>query len=498
MSDGLTGLGRRSALALVGAAVSGLSMVAILVIAGRSLDTAGAGEFFVAISLFAIVQGVCSLGIENGLQYFVPTMPTDDARRLMRQMAAGTIAFGLVVAVIVGVLARPFGNLLSEGGEGMETTVSVIRALALFLPFAGLYEVVMGALRASDAVLQSTVLDRILRPVAQVIAMFVSAVVDPRPLTLVMSWVIPTVVAVLIGLVLLRRVRLRGAVHRTDDIDQAQFWRYTGPRALARIAQTLTQRIDVLILAAVAPLGDAGVYGTVSRCMIAGVFIATALRQTIQPQLRRLVVAGDHDAVKTMYGASTTWLVLVTWPVYLAMITHAPVVMSAFGPDYVRGDTALMLLCSAMLVASGCGLVDVVLLMLGRSWLSSINIVIALVVNIVLNLILAPAYGMIGSAVAWVAAILATNLLPLVQTARAGLHPGGTALYTAMTISVATVFVPLGIERLVIGDGLVPFALTAVVSLGLYAAAIARFREQLLIDRLIGDLRRPRRIAVPQ
>ncbi len=498
MSDGLTGLGRRSALALVGAAVSGLSMVAILVIAGRSLDTAGAGEFFVAISLFAIVQGVCSLGIENGLQFFVPTMPTDDARRLMRRMAAGTTAFGLVAALIVGVLARPFGNLLSEGGEGMETTVSVIRALALFLPFAGLYEVVMGALRASDAVLQSTVLDRILRPIAQVIAMFVSAVVDPRPLTLVLSWVIPTIVAVLIGLVLLRRVRLRGAVHRTDDIDQRQFWRYTGPRALARIAQTLTQRIDVLILAAVAPLGDAGVYGTVSRCMIAGVFIATALRQTIQPQLRRLVVAGDHDAVKTMYGASTTWLVLVTWPVYLAMITHAPVVMSAFGPDYVRGDTALMLLCAAMLVASGCGLVDVVLLMLGRSWLSSINIVIALVVNIVLNLILAPAYGMIGSAIAWVAAILATNLLPLVQTARAGLHPGGSALYTAMTVAVATVFVPLGIERLVVGDGLVPFALTAIVSLGLYAAAIVRFRERLLIDRLVGDLRRPRRVPVPQ
>ena len=425
MGDGLTGLGRRSALALVGAGVSGVSMVAVLVIAGRSLSTERAGEFFVAIALFAIVQGVCSLGIETGLQYFVPTMHERGARRLIASMAGGSAAFGLTVAVIVGLLAGPFGELLGDGETGSSTT-AVIRSLAFFLPFAGVYEVAMGALRACDDVVRSTVLDRILRPIAQVAAMLVVAIVDARPLTLMLGWVIPTVVAVLIALGLLTRTRLRGTTAHIDEVDRGEFWRYTGPRALARIAQTLTQRVDVLILAAVAPLGDAGIYGTVSRCMIAGVFIATALRQTIQPQLRRLVLAGDHDAVKTMYGASTTWLVLVTWPVYLAMITHAPVVMSAFGPEYVRGDRALMLLCAAMLVASGCGLVDVVLLMLGRSWLSSINVVVALVVNLVLNLVLAPPLGMIGAAIAWVAAILTTNLLPLFQTSRVGLHPAAS------------------------------------------------------------------------
>jgi O-antigen/teichoic acid export membrane protein len=230
--------------------------------------------------------------------------------------------------------------------------------------------------------------------------------------------------------------------------------------------------------------------------MIAGVFIATALRQTVQPQLRRLVVKGDHDAVKTLYGASTTWLVLVTWPVYLAMITHAPVVMSVFGPEFVRGADALVLLCLAMLVASGCGLVDVVLLMLGRSWLSTINVLIALVLNIVLNLLLAPEYGMIGSAIAWVVAIMATNLLPLAQTMRVGLHPGGVPLTTAMVTSVATIAVPLAVERALFGTALVPFFVGVVVAAGLYAAAIIVLRERLLLDRLVHDLRRPRRVPV--
>ena len=114
----------------------------------------------------------------------------------------------------------------------------------------------------------------------------------------------------------------------------------TAPRSISRIAQTLTQRLDVLILAAVYPLDEAAVYGAVSRCMIAGVFIATALRQTVQPQLRRLIVRGDRGAVKQMYGATTTWLVLVTWPIYLTMMFNAPVVMRVHCPCARRGVRA--------------------------------------------------------------------------------------------------------------------------------------------------------------
>ena len=491
--DGLTGLGRRSALALVGAGVSGVATIATLIIASRTLTGPGAGEFFVAISLFAIIQGICSFGAETGLQYFVPTMAAPAARRLIWIVSAASAAIGLVVAVVVWFLAGPFGDLLGKGEATGGDTASVIRWVAVVLPFAGLYEVTMGALRSCDRVLVSTVIDRILRPLAQVVGMLVATAASAGSRGVVLAWALPNVVAVLCAVFLLTRLRLRNVAERTELVSQGVFWRYTAPRSVARIAQTLTQRLDVLILAAVYPLEEAAVYGTVSRCMIAGVFIASAVRQTVQPQLRRLIVHGDRAAVKNMYGASTTWLLIVTWPVYLAMITHAPLVMSAFGVDYVRGAPALVLLCLAMLVASACGLVDVVLLMLGRSWISTANVLVALVLNIALNLILAPMYGMIGSAIAWVVAILATNLLPLWQTTRDGLHPGGTPLSTAMVLSVSTVAAPLAIERILFGPTLTPFLVTSAIALALYAWTLHRFRDRVLLDRMVSDLRRPRR-----
>ena len=71
-------------------------------------------------------------------------------------------------------------------------------------------------------------------------------------------------------------------------------------------------------------------------------------------------------------------------------------------------------------------------------------------------------------------------------------------MYTATTLAAVTIFVPLGIERLVVGTALVPFAVTAALALAAYAFSIVRLRERLLIDRLVADIRRPRRSGAAQ
>ncbi len=142
-----------------------------------------------------------------------------------------------------------------------------------------------------------------------------------------------------------------------------------------------------------------------------------------------------------------------------------------------------------MLVASACGLVDMVLLMLGRSWLSTINVLLALVLNIVLNLALAPTFGMIGSAVAWVVAILTTNLLPLWQTSRVGLHPGGEPLATVTSIGAVTILLPLVVARALFGTGLTTFAIAYSIALAAYCLALYWARRKVLLDRFVSDLR---------
>ena len=493
--DGLSGLGRRSALGLAGAAVSGAATIGTILVANRSLGDEALGEFFVAITVFALAQGICSLGIDGGLQFWIPSLRPGAARRLVRRSILTVGAMGVLAALVVFALASWFADLVAEDGAG--DAAHLLRAVAIMLPFAGMYEAAFGALRSCDRILHSVVLDRFLRPLAQVTSMVIVAALDGGTMAMTFAFTVPIAVSVVLAIAIATRrsavARLPGA---REHLATSEFWRYTMPRAVARIAQVLTQRVDVLLLAALGSVADVGVYGTLSRCMIAGVFVATAVSQMVQPRLRRLIVRNETDAVKSMYGASTTWLVLATWPAYLAMAIFSPLVLRAFGGEAVRGQHALMLLCLTMLVASACGLVDVVLLMLGRSWLSTINVLAVLALNAVLNLTLIPAFGMNGAAIAWSVAILTTNVVPLLQVARSGLHPGGVPLFTAMSVGAIAFGVPLLLGRLVGGATLATFVAAFAVALLTYVAVIWKLRRRVLLHRFFGDFTRKQRVRV--
>ena len=77
---------------------------------------------------------------------------------------------------------------------------------------------------------------------------------------------------------------------------------------------------------------------------------------------------------------------MLAWPMYFALALFAPVLLRVFGHHYAGGATALAVLAVAMLVATGIGPVDVVLLMGGRSTWNLFNVVVALILNVVISL----------------------------------------------------------------------------------------------------------------
>src|SRR6185437_16689161 len=107
-----------------------------------------------------------------------------------------------------------------------------------------------------------------------------------------------------------------------------------------------------------------------------------------------------------------------TWPLYLLAVIYGPEVLSIFGHSYRAGHLVMVILGLTMLLATACGQVDMVLVTTGRSSWSLLNGLLAVVVNVGLDLILIPRYGIAGAAAGWSAAIALTNLLPLAQINR--------------------------------------------------------------------------------
>jgi hypothetical protein len=174
------------------------------------------------------------------------------------------------------------------------------------------------------------------------------------------------------------------------------------------------------------------------------------------------------------------------------LAAFAPALLRILGQSSADTQAVLVILGLTMLVATGIGPVDVVLLMGGKSSYNLINTVVALSVNVALNLLLIPRFGIVGAAVAWSVSILINNLAPLAQVwAMLRIHPfgAGSPIVAGTTIAI---FGGVGLlVRWAFGESLLVLLVYGAIVTAIYAAIVWRFRSPLEL-RSFNLRRRPK------
>jgi O-antigen/teichoic acid export membrane protein len=535
----LKDVARGSALNLIGALVAAVTTLVLTVVITREYSKPVAGAFFTAISLFLIVENAAGLGAWVGLVNFIARL-----RRLGHEDRVSAILRAAVIPVVVislactaGMLlfAEPLARLLLSGHLGKDgaapgTVADALRALALALPFAALADTLLGAARGYRAMKPTVVVDKIGRSTAQLLGVTIAVAAGSVAL-LAPLWALPYLPAAALGWYWLRRVRrdhrpgagtaggpgmngggpgmngasgstvaAGGAVARPGNAvsvgagvgsaTSRGFWRFTGPRAVANLAQITIQRIDIVLVAIILGPVEAAIYTAATRFLVAGQFANSALSQAAQPRFAELFAVDDRRGANVVYRATTAWLVVLTWPLYLLAVIYGPEILSIFGHSYRAGDMVMVILGLTMLVATACGQVDMVLITTGRSSWSLANGLMAVFVNVGLDLLLIPRYGITGAAIGWAVAIIITNLVPLAQLAVSKrLNPFGRGTFIAIGLSVVSfAVIPLAV-RAAAGPGAVASLSAVGAGCLVQAAGLWRFRDSLRLEALPGASR---------
>jgi O-antigen/teichoic acid export membrane protein len=498
---------------LAGAGVAGLSTVAVTLVVTRSFSQAVAGAFFTATSLFLIIQAIGSLGAATGTVYFIARLRSigqghrvpEVLRSAIRPVAIVSIAAAVALALAASPLARILvhGQFGQAGARPSEVTAA-LRALAIALPFAAMLDALLGATRGFRAMGPTNAVDRIGRSLVQWVGIAVVAAAG-NAAWLAPLWALPYVPAVYVAWLWLRHIQRRSEADglpvmadppvvswrdrasRGHPEEPLRFWRFTGPRGLAALAQSAIQRVDIVLVAIMRGPAEAAVYTAATRFLVIGQFGNQAISMASQPRFTEIFARGDLRGANRVYQVTTAWLVLLTWPMYLLAVSFGPQILTVFGHSYRTGADVMVILGLAMLLLTGCGQVDMVLVTTGRSSWSLVNGLLAVTVNVGLDVLLIPRYGITGAAIGWAAAIVVANLMPLAQlAATVRLQPFGRGTMIAMALSTVSFFVlPLAARELV-GRGAIPSLAAIACGCVLMAVGVWRFRADLHLAAMPG------------
>ncbi|MEU6590015.1 oligosaccharide flippase family protein [Streptomyces sp. NPDC046881] len=481
-----------------GAAGSAANAVFAFVFVGlitRALGAQGAGSVFTGVAVFTILSNTCKLGSDTGLVRFV-------ARDIA--VGGGRSVGGLLrVAVVPAAVASTVAALPLLLCPAVATTllphlrpadaVTLVRLFGLFLPVATVGLVLLGASQGHGTVVAFVGVEQIGKPVLRVAIAVPVACYAPGMLPLAAAWLLPALAGTVAAWLALRRCRAaRGTTHPAahGSAPWRDFWSFAAPRAISSLFDYSAVWVGVILLSALATGAEAGVYTAIGRVITAGTLLQLAIRLAVAPQISRLLAVDQLAEARHLHRVSTCWIVLFSWPVFLLVAGFPRTVLSVFGPEFVHGAPALVVLCGAAMVNVAVGNAQTVLLMSGKSSWHLVITAVAFTVQLTVGVLTVPRWGVLGAAVSWGAAIVVENLSSAVLIRlRLGFTTvdGGYRTALGAGLAVATV---LAAVRWLSGDTLSGLAAGMTLGMCVFGTTLWWYRRPLGVSELFGVLRR--------
>ena len=392
-------LARHSAIYGLGGLLSRVLAVLLLPLYTSYLGTRGFGKIELVTALTTVLVIVLGAGISSAFFRFYFDSKDDERRTLIVRTAFWFTMTTATIGLLLGVvLASPIAHALKLGDDPW-----LVRAAAVGLWAQMNYQQLTNLFRVEERSVQFVIASvaNILITVGATVLLVVG--LHKGATGAVVGNFVGTL-AVYLVLLAYRRYQLGLQFDRRLLREMNKFGLPLVPSALALWAISF---IDRLFVGAYKGVGEVGVYSLAVRVSSVIVFLMIAFRLA-WPAFAYSI--DDENAAKRTYSYVLTYLLFVCCWISIALGTLAPWLVKILAPSkpgFYRADEAVGVLSFGATAYAG---YTVLAIGIGRARQTQFNWIgsgAAAALNVALNLVLIPPYGMMGAAISTAAAYVA-------------------------------------------------------------------------------------------
>lgn len=381
----------------------------------RSLNPDGVGVFSTLLAILGFARIFSLIGFRGGVNRFVAYYrgQNDDAR------VRGTLRIGFAVGALMGItvagvviLARPFVTKAVLDGA---VSPRLLLVAALLVPLEAYADVTMSALRGFKRIDFQVLSQNVFQGLVKVggFAALVWLGYDDVGAA-VASYGLSIFVTMVLGLYFIER-RTFSIVHGESTYEVRKLLVFSFPLLLTGTLSQIVDWTDVLMINYFGTNAQAGIYNIALQTGLVVTLGLTSVSSITGPMLSELVGKDDWKDVGPMLKIANKWVMLITAPMVVFLVPFSRDIVRVFGPEFATGGEVLLILGFGIFVKSTLGLSDTLLTSMGRTKVILFNHVVAAVLNVGLNYVLIPQYGILGAAIATGISVTLDGILPTVQ-----------------------------------------------------------------------------------
>lgn len=390
---------------------AGILVLVLTFIMTRKLGSRQYGLYTYSFSIIYLIvtlatYGICLLAVRE-----TPPLLTKDKTGLLKGLHKWSVRLIVSVSTLFALIIALFILSTTFFLHIFKVTVYTIPLLlALFtIPLYSIMNYYSSALRGRYRIALSLLPDNIIKPVLFLLsigALYIFSIKFNVRSAILLNIISFGGAALFVSIVFNKNSAFQN-IHAEYTIE---FWKKTIKSFfLLTVVISINSKMDILMLGYLKDSSQVGIYSAADRVGTYLMTILLIMNQISAATFSRLHSLEQKEKLQLMVTKASRWVILISLPAYIFIIIFSKWIMSLFGPGFVIGQTALIIICTGQIINITYGPVGNIALMTGNQRFNIIFTSINIFINFTLNLILTPSIGINGTAIATACTLVIWN-----------------------------------------------------------------------------------------
>ena len=370
------------------------------------------GKYDFVRATIMMLSGASLIGTNQSIIYYSGFLKSKKSLQSIKniyiKMLMMTTALCLLFALGYVMFTEQFINELFNKQEAHSLILKAIAALFFYT----ITMLNIDALRA----LNKTISSELYRNIFRYTPIFIFSIV--LYYTQNQEWLIEAFLAsfLLLSLITLIQVgllfkKLNLSTNNNYNFSYYQIFVRSYPMALSAIAYFIMQSVDIIILTAYEGFESIAYYSVAVKLATVTALALMSVNIVVAPKIAEIYSTNNFEKLNKLINDSARIIFIISIPVLILLFVFSDFMLGLFGANYVLAKEALLLLLCGQFFSSLCGPGAIYLNMTGKQKKLNTILILGLGINVVLNLMLIPIYGIEGAAAATLISMIFWNCL---------------------------------------------------------------------------------------
>jgi O-antigen/teichoic acid export membrane protein len=379
------------------------------IVFARTLGVEGYGVYIYVFVWVNALSLISVFGFDTSSIRFVSSFIAKEQFSLLRGFIRRSTQISFIVAIALSsILAVITTNL----GLSDDLTNAFLVGCAL-LPISNQFRLIATQIQGFSLIVIAQLPNRILRPLFTLLLLtgmsFWAFPSPDAPHLLIYELVVVAVLWLYLRSVLHKQLRRSDPDNDEVAYDSINWIKTSAPMAATTASYILLSWADVGMVGWLIGTKEAGIYAVASRIGGVILFVLQAANSVAAPLISQHHSRQENLELQRIISRVAYGVFLCTTPIVIFVLILSPQLLGLFGSEFSEAYLPLAIIAVGHLANAACGSVGFLMTMTGHQNVAARIVIISALLNVSLNFLLIPIFGIAGAAVATIISTTCSN-----------------------------------------------------------------------------------------